>query len=197
VTSLQINLSTAINGPDSLSPVFAENAGNNNAIVRGPGFLTMVSGCSPNLEPQFFELFIQFDRPFLYDPKAGNLLLDIRNISGPQTDGSLLVMDAVNTVGDSTSSIIAFEVNASTASGITSQGFVTRFEIIPMPHLTIEQKTNVVLVSWGAPSVLQSVSNLRVATNWQTITTNITYSSNGFTAFYSPPLDSLTNAQFF
>ena len=199
VPSLQINLSTTSRGSDSLNPVFAKNVGLNDAIVRGPSSLTMGGACFPGKMPQFFDLVIKFDSPFFYNSTVGNLLLDIRNYSGPNDDGSQLALDAHDLIGDSISSIFAFEVNATSAFETRSVGFVTRFEIIPVPNLSIEQKTNALVLSWGAPSAfdLESISDLRSATNWQPITTNINYNSNGFTAFYAVPLDSLAGAQFF
>jgi hypothetical protein len=199
IPSLQIDLSTTSKAPDSLSPVFAENVGVNDTIVRGPGSLTMSSSCSPGTKPQSFQLLIQFDRPFFYDPSAGNLLLDVRNYSGPQPDNSCIYIDGENAIGDSISSILSFDVNASAASDISSLGFVNRFEIIPIPRLKIAQTTNAVVIAWGAPSLfdLQSVCDLRSSTNWQTITTNIIVGASGYTASYTIPMDSLASAQFF
>jgi hypothetical protein len=36
-------------------------------------------------DPRSFDVTIHFDRPFFYDPTAGNLLLDIRNFTSSLT----------------------------------------------------------------------------------------------------------------
>jgi hypothetical protein len=43
-------------------------------------------------------------------------------------------MDAENTLGDSTSSILAFDVNSKNAQTTSSLGFVTYFEVQPIPE---------------------------------------------------------------
>src|SRR6266404_5812442 len=40
--NLQINLSTTSKGPDSLSPIFAENVGLDDQVVRSPASLTFI-----------------------------------------------------------------------------------------------------------------------------------------------------------
>jgi len=128
--SLQIDLSTTVKGPDSLSPVFAQNVGLDDTVVRGPSTFTILLGCGSTPEP--FELIV-LDRPFFYNPNAGNLLLDIRNYSGPN-QASGLALDAQNMPGDSISRIVAFNVNAATADVVDSKGFVTLFGIQPVPE---------------------------------------------------------------
>ena len=81
ISSLQINLSTTRAIPDALSTSFADNVGTDDRLVfDGPLHLTSaVDG--PIGEQKAFDYLIPLQTPFLYDPSAGNLLLDIRNLS--------------------------------------------------------------------------------------------------------------------
>ncbi len=131
--NLQINMSTTIKAPDSLSPVFAHNVGPDDRIVRGPSSLDLIVSCSSG-RPQFFSALFNLDSPFFYNPASGNLLLDIRNFSGPMFSGTQIVLDGQNTAGDSVSEIVAFNANALTAQQVDSFGFVTEFVIQPVPE---------------------------------------------------------------
>jgi hypothetical protein len=131
---IQINLSTTSKGADSLSPVFSENVGLDDHVVRGPSDLYLSGACAPAGTPKFFSVYFALDSPFYYNPNAGNLLLDIRNLSGPVIDGNLLHLDSEATSGDSISSILAFNANAQTADQLDSSGFITEFTIQPVPE---------------------------------------------------------------
>ena len=79
IPDVQVNLSTTPRQPDSLSPVFAENIGPNEATVHS-GALTMrgLDIISTPGQPNFFEAGIQFPASrFYYDPAQGNLLLQV------------------------------------------------------------------------------------------------------------------------
>jgi len=135
IPSLQVNLSTTAKAPDALSSVFNENVGLDDTVVRAAGNLQLVGVCSsPAGGPENFSLIIHLYTPFFYNPQFGNLLLDIRNFSGPANDGSALVLDGQNVAGDSISSITAFNVNATTAQQVSSLGLVTDFNIQPVPE---------------------------------------------------------------
>jgi hypothetical protein len=121
---VQVDLSTTSRGPDGLSPVFSENIGPDEATVYGPGPLYLSGSFA--IPPGFM-----FERPFLYDPTAGNLLLDIRNF-GP---GNASELDAFDTVGDSVS-IVLGRADATSAFASSSRGLATEFwvEIVPIPE---------------------------------------------------------------
>src|SRR2546430_2586339 len=61
--SFQINLSTTAKTPDFLSPVFSENLGLDDTIVRAPSQLGLVGVCSSST-PQSFTVLVSFDHPF-------------------------------------------------------------------------------------------------------------------------------------
>lgn len=131
-TNLQVNLSTTLSQPDSLSPVFSENIGVNDQIVVGPTTLGMAAdhlgGASP--EPWSTGVYIRFSQPFYYKPTDGNLLLDIRTFDGSTARSWF---DAWNRPGDAVSSVFG---SAGDASGITSTlGLSILFEgtLVPEP----------------------------------------------------------------
>ena len=103
---IQINLSTTAAVPGRLSPVFLENVGPDDTIVfTGPLALSS-NFTGPAGGPKDFDIRIELKTPFLYDPKAGNLLMDVRNFEG----GTLIPFDAYFDLGDFTSSVYTYEV---------------------------------------------------------------------------------------
>jgi|ERR1043166_2837443 hypothetical protein len=130
-TNIQINLSTTTKAPDGLSPTFAQNVGADDKVVFGPTGLTLIGGGSIGGGPQpFGELKISFNTPFYYDPTAGNLLMDVRNFAGGRSFG---LFDGELTIGDSVSRVVGF-VDAPSIFASDSFGFVTQFEVTPVPE---------------------------------------------------------------
>jgi len=82
VNDIQINLSTTSRNPDALSFTYAQNVGPDDTVVFD-GML-QISSQFTGLPggPRDFDIRIPLTTPFLYDPGAGNLLVDIRNFSG-------------------------------------------------------------------------------------------------------------------
>lgn len=129
--AVEVQMSVTQRGPDSLSPVFAENIGASSVTVYQRGLLQL-SGI-----PGTPITRIVFQTPYLYRPADGNLLLDIRNyqqalspippnqIAGP--------IDAENMFGDSVSRMFAYDVNAPSGTA-DSLGLVTNFRITPIPE---------------------------------------------------------------
>ncbi|HEU0011141.1 MAG TPA: metallophosphoesterase family protein [Verrucomicrobiae bacterium] len=99
VNDIQINLSTTSRNPDALSFTYAQNVGPDDTVVFD-GVL-QISSQFTGLPggPRDFDIRIPLTAPFLYDPGAGNLLVDIRNSSG--SGASLLSGQRVT--GDSAS----------------------------------------------------------------------------------------------
>ena len=137
---IQVSLSTTARQPDALSPVFAENIGTDSTLVFGRGSISveMYARNGPGPATTFG---ILFQKPFFYDPRGGNLLLDVRNFQGvdlqpdrhsPQNPGALL--DAVDQLGDGLSRIFSWDVNATRADRIDSLGLFCSFNFTPVPE---------------------------------------------------------------
>jgi hypothetical protein len=96
-TNIDIRFSTTSKVPDGLSLTFADNIGADETLVySGPLTLTTAS-TGPAGGPKDFDLIINLQTPFLYDPSLGNLLLDVTTST---TNGVSRQLDAVNDFGD-------------------------------------------------------------------------------------------------
>lgn len=131
--SIRINLSTTNSAPDGLSSTFSENIGANNTVVYN-GSLPLKSADTGSAGgPKDFDININLQTPFLYNPATGNLLLDIRKyLGGNQTT----FVDAENTTGDSvstvsTSATTADALNSLATGNVGSLGLVTQFTTTP------------------------------------------------------------------
>lgn len=125
LSNIQISLSTTDRNPGGLSKTFAENTGSDEVVVYG-GKLALSSAFSgPVTGPKDFDIIVVLKTPFLYDPGAGNLLLDVRNNSG----GKTTQLDA-HDAPDSTSRVWSDDVQSATATAndpFPSVGLVVRF----------------------------------------------------------------------
>ncbi len=136
IGNIQINLSTTSRSVDSLSTTFATNVGVDDTVVTsGPLTLTTLS-TGPANGPKAFDVTIPFVNPFLYNPSAGNLLLDVRNFSGASPARQL---DAHSFTGDGVSRIYTqlLGVSSPTADRVDSSGLVVQFNVVPEPSTAI------------------------------------------------------------
>ena len=127
ITNVQINLSTTSKSPDGLSSVFSDNVGDDETIVYGPKALTFAGGGGGRQEP--LDMFMSLDKPFYYNPSAGNLLLDVRNNTGGMFDpfSQDHSLDASVVLGDSIS--VVYGTSVTNASGTADTGgLVTGFQ---------------------------------------------------------------------
>ena len=136
LTDIQINLSTITFGADGLSLVFANNLGLDDTIVFARGPLTLSSNFTgPVGGPMDFDVIITLTTPFLYDPAAGNLLMDVRNFGS----GTTTVLDQEFADGDSIGRVHTNIdspglVNSPTAANRDTGGLVTQFTHSPVPE---------------------------------------------------------------
>jgi hypothetical protein len=149
VTNLQVNVSTTSKGPDTLSPVFAENLGSDDIVTFGPArYAPSLAGCG-----NFFTgTEINVTTPFFYDPTKGNMLLDLRNFGidfhfgDPTLDSQK--MDAQTVLGDSISRVAAFSLSTNRAEVIDTTGLVTAFQFDPTPSLQARFETNSLIITF-------------------------------------------------
>src|SRR6185436_7474617 len=82
VSNIQLTLSTTPKAPDQLSSTFANNFGAHSTIVfSGSLSVDSLTSGQPG-GPNAFDIVVTLTSHFVYDPSAGNLLLEIRNFSG-------------------------------------------------------------------------------------------------------------------
>jgi hypothetical protein len=128
--NVQIDFSTTTRNPDDLSTTYASNVGPDETIVySGP----LAIGAGPSTD---FLIHIHFQAAFLYDPRAGNLLMDVRNFMAapPPRFPPNAAIYAWNIAGDTTSTVYGYDVNSPTASFLTTKGLAAGFTYTPVPE---------------------------------------------------------------
>ena len=128
LSELRVDLSTTSTAVANLSSNFASNVGANDVTVFDNA-ITLSSSNSPGPgNTKQFDIVINLATPFLYNPVAGNLLLDLRNYSSGFTGYVDLTGSAVTR--------LAFADNAPNATTGTVQGYgiVTRFTTRAVPE---------------------------------------------------------------
>lgn len=126
--NIAIRLSTTARAVDGLSNTFAENLGaDETAVFSGP--LHFFSDGSAQ-----FPVKISFQTPFVFDPTAGNLLVDYFNYQTlPNRSGGYGQLLAQVSSLDTTSNTDAINANAM-SGGVGTLGLVTRFTVTPVPE---------------------------------------------------------------
>lgn len=130
ISQLRLDLSTTSTTVAGLSSTLASNIGANNATV----FNSAITLSSANLpgpgNTKLFDIVITLTTSFLYDPTAGNLLLDMRNFGSAFTG-------FVDAQGDSSGTItrLAFVDNDpnGTTGSVQAGGAVIEFGYVVVP----------------------------------------------------------------
>lgn len=135
IENIQINISTTSKEPDALSLTFADNIGIDETQVFSGSLVASTANSGPVGGPKNFDIVIDFENPFFYNPNSGNLLLDIKKFT-PETTN--IIFDSEATFGDSVSTIVAVgDANATTANPLftpNSPGAVTQFTLTLIPE---------------------------------------------------------------
>jgi hypothetical protein len=201
LANVQVDLSTTSKGPDGLSTAFSENIGpDDNVVFSGPLKIGDGAVSGPGLIP------VRLSTPFFYDPRLGNLLLDVRDFQGT-SNVFVGPFDAESTTGDSISSVSsAFDEDSVTAvSGTTSTiGLYTQF-VIGVPELSIYSATtptNYIAIEWPAEPnffFLQYSTHLGTNAVWSS-PSNPGAVSNSYVPYYNQyyfPANSQGSAGFY
>ena len=183
--TLRVYASTTSRSVAELSTTFAENFGTNNTLVFD-GRVNVATGNLPGPgNTRQFDIVFPCTTPFLYDPAAGNLLLDTQLSDNGQSQS--ITIDTVE--GNPT----AREIVNTTSSTALSAEFVapfvqvTQFTFEPPPLVTI--RASQVELCWN------SISNLTYQVQYRSdLTTNVWTSlrdcvrSTGSTSCISDPI---------
>jgi len=129
--SVDIYLSTAPTGigPGSLSPTFDNNSGVDETLVYS-GALPL-SSANTGSPARDFDIIIDLQTPFFYNPALGHLLLEVVNFQG----GTTTPFDAITTAGTLLSRVYAPSAGATTGS-VDSSGLITQFTYAAIPEPT-------------------------------------------------------------
>ena len=203
VPDVEIHLSTTSRDPDALSPVFSENVGPDDTLVFSGSF-TISSATCMGLEPYDFDR-VALAKNFWYDPRKGNLLLDVRLYQGigPFPPGEFPPFDAVDAPSDGISRVYAEDVSAMSGTADTT-GVVTFFAMAPPPILqgsitNCESTTNYIIVTWTFTQptgfVLQVSTSLGSDAVWQTVPG--TLNTNIAAERFQFPIDAGVSSRFF
>jgi hypothetical protein len=164
--TLRIYASTTSRSVGGISTTFAQNLGTNNTLVFD-GTVTMTTGNLPGPgNTRQFDYVFPFTTPFLYDPAAGNLALDLQI----QASGSAVTFDTVS--GDPAIGRVFASTGSTATIGDPLYSHPTQFTFEPPPLVTI--RASQVEVCWN------SISNLTYQVQYRSdLTTNVWTSLGG------------------
>jgi hypothetical protein len=107
ISGPQIRLSTTAANEDTLSTTFAANVGADEVLVRDTTINSLHLSSSASFTgfgTRVFDVVIEFDESFFYDPSQGNLLLDVQ---GSLIAASPIFFDGAEHEGDGMSRIFS------------------------------------------------------------------------------------------
>lgn len=177
--TLRIYASTTSRSIAGISTTFAANLGTNNTLVFD-GTVTVTTGNLPDPgNTRQFDYVVPFTTPFLYDPAAGNLVLDLQ-IEG---NGSAVTFDTVS--GDPAIGRVGVGSSIAT-TGNMQPSHVTQLTFEPPPLVTI--RASQVEVCWNSISNLTYQVQYRsdLTTNLWTSLVDCIRSTNSTSCIYDP-----------
>jgi hypothetical protein len=125
-----IRMSTTNRNPGELNDSFADNVGTDAVVVFAGDLSLSTANTGPAAGPKDFNFVFPLQRPFTYDPSAGNLIFDV------ETAGTNLVISQTTDFAVSTAlgfeEIAAFTAGAELATGRWG-GNVIQFTFVPEP----------------------------------------------------------------
>ena len=131
--TFELRLSTTDSEPGTLSPWLDANLGADKTIVFSGDLTMSTQGTGSSGGPCSFDYVIEFDEPFVYDPSAGNLLVDWRAWS---VEGDPMI-DAEYYDNGQDYILTAEHLAAPYATGQINAGAVMEFVIVPEPSTAV------------------------------------------------------------
>lgn len=159
--ALRIYASTTSRSVAGISTTFAANHGTNKTLVFDGTVNVLTENLPGPGNTRQFDYVFPFTTPFLYDPAAGNLVLDLQ-IEG---SGSALTFDTVSAPNPGIARIFAFASTATTGD-VWADTHVTQLTFQSPPLVSI--RASQVEVCWN------SISNLTYQVQYRSaLTTNV------------------------
>ena len=138
--SVRIDLSTTSRTPSTLSTLFASNVGTDDITVYNSFVFVNALVTGPPGGPKDFTVAFNLN-PFIYDPSAGNLLLDVRAF---ESGGEISAPFDAQSNSPFTAHVDAPNISAASGS-FFADGLVTQFQFTPVP-----EPSTLLLISLGA-----------------------------------------------
>ncbi|HJZ97116.1 MAG TPA: hypothetical protein VKE70_11475 [Candidatus Solibacter sp.] len=123
IHNLQITLATTTRAPDDADTVFADYLTTNAQVVFSGDLALSSSYTGPVAGPKNFDILFPFTSSYLYNPAAGNLVVQVAINS---TDGIPVNLDAAQAAGDPVSRL--FGGFSATVGLADSFGFIVQFQ---------------------------------------------------------------------
>ena len=127
--SVRIDLSTTSMTPSTLSTLFASNVGADDMTVFNSFVFADAPVTGPPGGPKDFTVTFALN-PFIYDPSAGDLLLDVRAI---ESGGGISAPFDADSSSLFTAHVDAPDISAASGSPFAT-GLVTQFQFTPVPE---------------------------------------------------------------
>ena len=204
-SNLTVRLSTTSRKADQLSATFGENVGLDETLILQSEAEVIESGGGPcDLSAGDDNWYVP-QIPFFYNPRGGNLLMDIQIASTSRpffiNNDQYRRRAGVFQLGDEISTIAAYSLDAPVAEKMDTSGVVYRFIFTPTPTLTAFVRSNQFVLNWPSqPSVfkLQWSATATHTTSWQDYPmSQIHYLDSGLEFETSIPLPTLDRMRFF
>ena len=178
--ALRIFASTTSRSVAGLSTTFADNVGTNNTLVFDGTLIWATANLPGPGNTRQFDVVFPFTTPFLYDPAAGNLLLEMQFIA----NGESIRVDAVS--GNSALKKIQNLGSTNAPTGDFGIPQVTQFTFEPPPKVTV--RASQVEVCWNSISNLTYQVQYRsdLTTNLWTSLVDCVRSTNSTSCVYDP-----------
>jgi hypothetical protein len=146
--SVQIDLSTTSRTPSTLSTLFASNVGADDTTVFNSFVFVNAPVTGPPGGPKDFTVSFAL-KPFIYDPSAGDLLLDVRAV---ESGGGISAPFDAESNNPFTAHLDAPDISAASGTSFAT-GLVTEFQFTPVPEpstlVLASLGTLLVGVGWG------------------------------------------------
>ena len=179
--TLRIYASTTSRSVAGLSTTFAENLGADNTLVFSGTLIWATANLPGPGNTRQFDIVFPFTTPFLYDPAAGNLLLEMQL----SANGEAIRFDTVSSGDPAIGRVFSFGSSTATTGNIQAS-HVTQFTFEPRPLVTI--RASQVEVCWNSISNLTYQVQYRsdLTTNLWTSLVDCVRSTNSTSCVYDP-----------